>query len=39
MLDAIRLVWAILTAYVETPTPKEPPCQPNQQCEVKQNGK
>ena len=36
MLDAIRLVWAILTAYVEaTPTPKEPPCQPSQQCEAK----
>ena len=37
MLDAIRLVWALLTAYVEIPnTPKEPPCQPTQQqCEAK----
>jgi hypothetical protein len=31
MLDAIRLVWAIMTALVSTPTPTTPPL-----CDVKQ---
>jgi hypothetical protein len=36
MLDAVRLVWAIVSAVVSIPdTPKEPPCQPSQQCEAK----
>lgn len=36
MLDAVRLIWALLTAVVSTPTqPQEPPCQPSQQCEAK----